>query len=154
MADQAKAELQKIKRNRGTITGNVTKAYNKLQCLAHASLNTYDLETLEKTRASIDIAETQYEETRQDVEYTWLDVEEDPHKLEAYEYAEDEAYAVFTNHVGATRTFVNRLIVLKAATQAATHLQDDIEDLRRAKDDQPERDHSKLLAMLTESFEK
>ncbi len=39
---------------------------------------THDQEQLEKMRSSINRVETQYEESRTDVEYTWADVEDDP----------------------------------------------------------------------------
>ena len=76
---------------------------------------TYDLEQLEKMRASINRSETQYEDSRTDVEYTMVDVEEDPNKVESYEQAEEDAYDTFSENVGSTRTLVNRLIALRAA---------------------------------------
>ena len=61
---------------------------------------THDQEQLEKMRSSISRVETRYEESRIDVEYTWVDVEEDPQKVEAHEQAEEDAYDTFTEHVG------------------------------------------------------
>ena len=55
----------------------------------------------------------------------------------------------------ATRTYsiLNRVITLQAAHRAAFNLQDDIEDLERARSDQPEQNHSATLALLTSSFQ-
>ncbi len=41
-------------------------------------------------------SETQYEDSRNDVEYTWADAEEDSRKVESYEQAEEEAYNAFS----------------------------------------------------------
>ena len=122
MAEQIKAELKKIKRNRGNYAGTVTKAHNKLLCMLDDSSATYDLEQLEKTRASINRSETQYDDSRTDVEYTWVDIEEDPQKVESYEQAEEDAYDTFIENVGSTRNLVNRLISLRAAHRAAMNL--------------------------------
>ena len=52
-----------------------------------------------------------------------------------------------------TYSVLHHMMTLQAASQAAVNLQDDIEDLERAKSDQPERDHTAALALLTSSFQ-
>ena len=115
---------------------------------------TYNLEQLEKMRASINRSETQDEDSRTDVEYTWVDVEEDPNKVESYEQAEEDAYDTFSENVGSTRTLVNRLIALRAAHQTATNLRNDLDAINKAKSREPEGDHSASLASLTSLFDK
>ena len=154
MAEQIKTELKKIKRNRGNYAGIVTKAHNKLLRMLDEDPATYDLEQLEKVRSSINLSETQYEDSRTDVEYTWVDVKEDPNKVESYEQAEEDAYDTFSENMGSTRTLVNRLIALRAAHQTATNLRNDLDAINKAKSREPEGDHSASLASLTSLFDK
>jgi hypothetical protein len=63
-------------------------------------------------RSSINRAETQYEESRINAEYTWADVEDDTQKVEEYEQAKEDAYDAFSENVDATRLLVNLLLAL------------------------------------------
>ncbi len=71
MAERIKTELNKLKRNRGYYAGTITKAHNRLLRMLDGDPATHDQELLEKMRSSINRVETQYEESRTDVEYTW-----------------------------------------------------------------------------------
>ena len=154
MAEHIKIELKKIKRNRGNYAGTVTKAHNKLCRMLEDTPASYDLEQLEKIKTSVNHAETQYEDSRNNAEHTWIDIEEDPQKVEAHEQAEDEAYDSFMDNVALTRTLVSRLIALRAAHRAATNVRSDLEAIQQARSREPEKDYSAALASLTSLFEK
>ena len=138
-------EFRKLKRSRGHINSVITRALNKLKDLSVTDPDTYDLEALEKVQASTDKAEASYEETRQEAEALLVD---DDSALEGYERAEDEAYGTFVERLEETRALVSRLTHLRTITQASTNVRNDIDDMARARSDQPGKDHSKSLKML------
>ena len=59
----------------------------------------------------------------------------------------------FEEKVSKTYSLLQIMLAIQAASQAAAHLQDDIEDLERARSDQPEKDHTRSVEMLTSSFQ-
>ncbi len=154
MAERIKTELKKLKRNRGYYAGTITKAHNRLLRMLDGDPATHDQELLEKMRSSINRVETQYEESRTDVEYTWADVEDDPGMVTAYEQAEEDAYDTFTESVASTRTLVNRLLALQSASLAVTSLITKFDAISRAKSSDPTGDHGTSLASLTIALNK
>ena len=150
----AEQELKKLKRNRGNYQGTITKAHNKLLRMLAKDPATHDQEQLEKMKSSISRVEKQYEESRTDVEYTWADVENDAHKVEVYEQAEEEAYDTITESVDSTRILVNRLLALRSASLAAASLRSKFAAVDSAKSSDPTGDNETSLASLTVAFDK
>ena len=147
----AERELKKLKRNRGNYQGTITKTHNKLLRMLAEDPATHDQE---KMKSSISRVETQYEESRADVEYTWADAENNAYKVEAHEQAEEEAYDSFTESVDSTRTLVNRLLALRSASLAAASLRSKFAAVDSAKSSDPTGDHETSLASLTVAFDK
>ena len=74
MTEHIRTEMKKIKRSRGTHSGTVTKAENKLNRMADNHPTTYDIDMLEKTLSTIKRAEELYKKSMTDAESLWVDV--------------------------------------------------------------------------------
>ena len=88
-----------------------------------------------------------------DAESLWVDIDGDTERPEEDERAEEDSFDAFTNHVDTTKALAMKLIAIRKNHQATADLQTDMEAIRRARETEPDKDHSTSLGPLTKSFE-
>ena len=137
--------LESHKRSRSAHQGVVTRIWNKLSDYNEEDAITYDTNQLDRYLSTVKGTESAYRDLQ-------IKINQAGDKLNVEE--EEAAVQVFEENLDRTYELLHKLISLQSSHQAMSDFQYDLEDLQSTKLEQPTKDHSHALALLSTSFQK